>query len=557
MKSAWPSALITLLLTFVPAPLCGDERNPGDEAVLKAAGLTCDGPALVRFFQQRTLTEADRARLAAEARRLGADSFRERERAMRELRAAGRSALPFVRPATNHADPEVARRAERLVRELEGGGELALARAAARLLADQRPADSAGVVLRFLPSADDGLLEDELVAALAAVASPGGRIDPAVAEAVKDAAPVRRGGAAWVLGRSSRADERAMARPLLADLDPAVRFRAARALLAAREKEAVPALVALLGDAPPAIGWEVEEILFRLAGEGAPQVAVGEGTDVERRQCREAWESWWRDRGGKLELSKVELPDRRPGHAVFVCFEGYQSGRGRVWEVGADGRIVWQLDNITGASDAQVLAGNRLLVSEYFGDAGVKERDLAGKVLWKHRFINTLAGQRLPHGNTFVASVDELVELSPQGKPVFSFKRKDSAAICCARKLRDGHYACACQGGLMVELDGRGQTVRSFQAGLECCSTFDALPNGHYLVPQGGTDKVVEFNRAGKVVWECHVPGANTAARLPYGRTLVGTGQQQGPHSIVEVDRWGQVTSEQPVKGRVFRIVGR
>src|SRR5262249_25674407 len=81
---------------------------------------------------QRTLTEADQARLAAEARRLGADSFRERERAMRELRAAGRSALPFVRPAVNHSDPEVARRAERLVRGVGGGPGLAPSRAPGR-----------------------------------------------------------------------------------------------------------------------------------------------------------------------------------------------------------------------------------------------------------------------------------------------------------------------------------------------------------------------------------------------------------------------------------------
>jgi hypothetical protein len=44
---------------------------------------------------------------------------------------------------------------------------------------------------------------------------------------------------------------------------------------------------------------------------------------------------------------------------------------------------------------------------------------------------------------------------------------------------------------------------------------------------------------------------------LPNGHTLVGTGKQSGRHSIVEVDLLGQVVSEQPVQGRVFRIVGR
>jgi hypothetical protein len=44
---------------------------------------------------------------------------------------------------------------------------------------------------------------------------------------------------------------------------------------------------------------------------------------------------------------------------------------------------------------------------------------------------------------------------------------------------------------------------------------------------------------------------------LPNGHTLVGTGNQKGPHTLVEVDHSGQVVSERPVQGRVFRIVGR
>src|SRR5262245_840794 len=197
----WPSVLILLV---APVPLRGDERHADDEAVLKAAGLAGDGPALLRFFRQRTPAEAELARLAAEVRRLGSDSFQERERAARELRDAGGSALPLLRAAVNDPDPEVAQRAGRLRGELAGRRGLALARAAARLLAERRPAGAAEVVLRFFPLAGDEELEEELLAALAAVASPGGKTDPAVAAALKDAAPVRRGAAAWALGRSGR-----------------------------------------------------------------------------------------------------------------------------------------------------------------------------------------------------------------------------------------------------------------------------------------------------------------------------------------------------------------
>ena len=272
-----------------------------------------------------------------------------------------------------------------LLQELEGGKELDLFQAAARLLADRRPPGAAEVVLRFLPAAGDELLEDELFAALAVVATAGGKTDPAVVTAAKDASPLRRGAAAWVLGRSSRAEERALVLPLLADADPRVRLRAAQALLVGKEKEAVAVLIALLDEATPGISWRAHEVLLSLAGEHAPAVSLGTGSNAERRKCRDAWTSWWRDHDRKLDLSRVELPDHFRGRVVVACLEGYQNGKGRVWEFGANWKVIWQLDNIRGAADVQVLPGNRVLVAEYDGEGAVSERDLTGKVLWKHK----------------------------------------------------------------------------------------------------------------------------------------------------------------------------
>jgi hypothetical protein len=560
MKSAWPNGLSLLILAFVPLLLWGGEQRACDEAQFKAVGLGSDGPALLRFFQQRTLTEAEQARIATQVRRLGNDLFREREHATKQLRAAGRAALPYLRAAVNGPDQEITLRAQLLLQELEGGKELELFQAAARLLADRRPHGAAEVVLRYLPAACDELLEDELFAALAVVATAGGKTDPAVVTAAKDASPLRRGAAAWVLGRSSRMEERALVQPLLADSDPRVRLRAAQALLVGKEKEAVAVLIALLDAAAPGISWRAHEVLLNMAGEHAPAVSLGTGSNAERRKCRDAWTSWWRDHDRKLDLSRVELPDHFRGRVVVACLEGYQNGKGRVWEFGANWKVIWQLDNIRGAADVRVLPGNRVLVAEY-GGQGVSEYDLTGKVLWKHENSNTHGCQRLRNGNTFVATASELLELSPHGKPVFHYRYKDHKGfdygIYCARKLPNGHYAYAGRDWDLVEVDGNGRTVRTFPAGLEWCSTFDVLPNGHYLVPQRSANRVVEFDRTGKVVWQCHVAVANTAARLPNGRTLVGTGEQSGPHTIVEVDRSGKVLFEQPVQGRVFRIVGR
>ena len=52
---------------------------------------------------------------------LGDDAYEKREAAQRELEAIGRPALPALRKATSHEDPEVASRAEAIVRAREAG----------------------------------------------------------------------------------------------------------------------------------------------------------------------------------------------------------------------------------------------------------------------------------------------------------------------------------------------------------------------------------------------------------------------------------------------------
>src|SRR4051812_20548790 len=79
--------------------------------VLKSHSVGSSGPDLLRFFRERTLSDADKARLADTVQRLGDDDFDVREKASTELMRAGRRALPHLRLAANDADPERSRRA--------------------------------------------------------------------------------------------------------------------------------------------------------------------------------------------------------------------------------------------------------------------------------------------------------------------------------------------------------------------------------------------------------------------------------------------------------------
>src|SRR5262245_50870499 len=246
-----PLVAVVLPFWFIN-PTSPDEQASlaTDEALLKGAGLKTDGPALLEFFRKNTLHARERERLQQLVHQLGDPSFRVREQAAAELMKLGRIALPSLRRAAADPDAERARRAERCLRGLESAWATDVPVSAARVLAHRAPAGALGVLLDYLPTADEGLGEDGFLAAVARLGLRDGQADPLLLKALADRHPAVRQAAGWVVGRSRSVQQRALARPLLADADPAVRLRTAQGLLAARDRDAVPALIALLPKAP-------------------------------------------------------------------------------------------------------------------------------------------------------------------------------------------------------------------------------------------------------------------------------------------------------------------
>src|SRR5205823_11548513 len=123
-----------------------------------------------------------------------------RSHASKALIAAGPPALPLLRQALRNPDREVARRAELCIAEIERSPGSALPAAAARLLARRQPPEAVAVLLRYLPHADDETVEEEVLGALVTLGTRPGKAPPALVAAVRNAVPVRRGAAAFVLG---------------------------------------------------------------------------------------------------------------------------------------------------------------------------------------------------------------------------------------------------------------------------------------------------------------------------------------------------------------------
>jgi outer membrane protein assembly factor BamB len=378
------------------------------------------------------------------------------------------------------------------------------------------------------------------------VAVRDGKPDPALVKALEDRSPGRRGAAAAALARAGAALPEV--RKLLRDPDPSVRLEAALALAPHKEKEAVPTLIDLLAALPRTRHAPIEDVLYQLAEDKAPEALAGDD-EAARAKYRDAWAAWWKKDGDAAYLGKLAEGGKFLGYTMLVMLDA-----GRVMEVDADGKTRWQIDGLNFPLDAQRLPGDRVLVAEYRGGR-VTERDRKGRVLWEKQIEQPLVAQRLPDGNVFIATTLLLVEVDRNGKEVgASMRRADG--VMKAQRLPRGETALVVSPGRrspveFVRLDAAGQEVASFPVDVRTSGgRIDVLPNGHVLAPLKDQNKIVEYDASGKPVWQADFPQPVAAVRLPNGHTVVTSYEDK---RAVELDGDGKQVWEFKAGGRVTR----
>jgi HEAT repeat protein len=508
-----------------------------------------DGSALLAMLRKRTLTTEDRERVRSQIRNLGATTFEEREKAQAELIATGTMALPLLREATRSEDLEIARRAEGCIRGIRHDPAHHLPSAAVRLLSLRRPEGAAEAILAYLPFAEDEAVADEAQRTLIALAVVDGKPDAALVKALTDPDVAVRSAAGEALCRAGAMDVRPAIRKLLKDQNPLVRMRIALALTAAHEREAVPVLIDLLAALPADQVNYVEDRLYQLAGEKAPNALGADADEAAHKKYREAWATWWREQGDKVDLAKLDGTQAWLGYTLLV--EVNNNNVGRVVELGRDNKPRWSVGELQYPVDAWVLPGNRVLVAEYNGRK-VTERDLKGTIVWQKEGLpgQVVNVQRLSNGNTFIATDSQLLEVDRRGKELYTIA--GLGGITSGYRARNGQIICLTAAGRCVRLDTTGKEIKGFPSnrGGGWTSGLDLLANGRILISQPNRNKVIEVDAEGRTLLDVDAPQVTTASGLPNGNVLVASYSSQ---RVFEVDRKGKVVWEYKGGSAVFR----
>jgi hypothetical protein len=512
------------------------DQKKADIETLKAANLPFEAKALLRFFQQHTVTDADRAHLTDLIGQLGDDDFDRREQASAEIEEFGVSAIGLLRQAERTTNPEVLRRCERCLKNIEKVPTRTLACAAARLIAELKPDEAMITLLNYLPIAEDDAVGDDVRSAIAALAMKDGKPDPVLLKALDSRETIKRGAAAEAFARNGDHNMRARMRKMMAtEKDIDIKLRIATSLVsAAKDKEVVEDMIKVMIEAPVESGWRAEEILVRLAGDKTPMVSLG-GDKASRDKARSEWIKWWKDNEKTIDLAKLDELERTLGYTLIIEMDARNGIGGRVKEISPDGKVRWEFTNVQFPTDAIVLPGNRVVVAEQ-NNSRVSERETAtGKVIWETTFNQPIGLQRLGNGNVVVVGRQQLVEWNHDRKAVTTITRQQFDIVAGA-KLRNGNFAVYTQQGVIFTYDKSGKELDRFSVGARrggnYFSTMQVLPNGRLLITQpGGISEVDLANKKADVVMTYTAP--MSAQKLSNGNILVSS---QNTLQVAEMD---------------------
>ena len=179
----------------------------------------------------------------------------------------------------------------------------------------------------------------------------------------------------------------------------------------------------------------------------------------------------------------------------------------------------------------------------------------SGRIEWDHPAPACNDLWVLADGNVLFDTGHGVEEVDHAGKVVFHYESTSEIYAC--QRLPDGNTLVGeCTAGRLLEVDRAGKVVKEIRllppgktGGHLTMRNARRLENGHYLVCHYGEQVVREYDARGGLVREIPARGGpHSAIRLPGGNTLIACGDASlDPAGVFEVDGAGKTVWQ--VKG--------
>ncbi len=243
------------------------------------------------------------AELDRQIKMLGADGAKERSRAALWLENAGISALTVLQAAAKSKDPEVKKRAQALLINIEGKAFLRRFASATGLLIRYRPKGSAALAMSFLTDADLPH-PAPLFVAQAVIRCARPEDAKLLASVVRSKAPlIARKAALRALASVYGEKEQDKFRPFLKCDDPQLRLIAAGCAAHLCDPNALPTLIDLLTVPDAKLAAKASPLLCQLTGREF--VIQASDSMKVRKAVAATWQVWMQENKRKMTLNQL------------------------------------------------------------------------------------------------------------------------------------------------------------------------------------------------------------------------------------------------------------
>jgi outer membrane protein assembly factor BamB len=214
---------------------------------------------------------------------------------------------------------------------------------------------------------------------------------------------------------------------------------------------------------------------------------------------------------------------------------------------------------------APAFAARPFLCCDY-GGGKVCVVSAEGKIEWEYPCKNPQDCWLLPNGNYLFCFVTGALEVQPDKTIVWEYKAPTDTKVevHACQPLPDGNVMIVeCGTSRIIEVDRAGKIVKEIKLttdpAVKLHNQFRGTrkaANGHYFVCFKGEGKVVELDAAGKVLRELKVPGdPHEVVLLEKGGLLITCGDG---HKVLEFDAAGKIVwelNENDIPGNPLRLM--
>lgn len=187
-----------------------------------------------------------------------------------------------------------------------------------------------------------------------------------------------------------------------------------------------------------------------------------------------------------------------------------------------------------------------------------------GKIEWEHACKNPQDCWQLPNGNILFCFVSGAMEVTRDHRTVWEYRAPEKVEVHSCQPLPDGRVLVV-EGGTsrLVEVDRTGKVAKEIRLVTAPSVTTHnqyrgarKAANGHYFVCFKGEGKVVELDGSGAVLRSIPVPGdPHEVVPLPNGHLLITCGDA---HKVLELDAREKVVwelNENDLPGNPLRLM--